>query len=194
MAFKRAAEATPLRAASSRAPQQRGRTPGPTPQTAARPLYQSSSWFTEKEQRHAGLPSYGARSAGALLDALRQANRKRCVPPLEGDNEIEQIAKWPDTPRPGLSAQDAVDATEVRAVRVMDADFMSSIAFTRKAFSANVVVTPKNGDERSVWMVEPLREILVDAADGKKPTDRLVTDEHSQTPSRQKLYKSFITL
>jgi integrase len=83
---------------------------------------------------------------------------------------------------------------EVRAARVMDADFVSSVAFTRKAFSANVVVTPKSGDEREAPMAGPLREILADAASGKKPTDRLVTDEHGHTPSRQKLYKAFIAL
>jgi integrase len=83
---------------------------------------------------------------------------------------------------------------EVRAVRVMDVDFLSSITFTRKAFSDNVVVTPKSGDERAVPLAEPLRLILASAALGKKPTDRLVTDGEGNTPSRQQLYKSFIAL
>jgi hypothetical protein len=42
----------------------------------------------------------------------------------------------------------------------MDADFLGSVASTRKAFSADVVVTPKNGDEWAVPMAEPLRAIL----------------------------------
>lgn len=43
-------------------------------------------------------------------------------------------------------------------------------------------------------MADPLRPIVEAAVQGKKPTDRLVTDEHGNTPSRQKLYKAFITL
>jgi integrase len=83
---------------------------------------------------------------------------------------------------------------EVRAARVMDADFISAVAFTRKAFSANVVVTPKSGDERAVPMAEPLRAILTEAARGKKPADRLVVDEQGCTPSRQRVYSAFIAL
>jgi integrase len=83
---------------------------------------------------------------------------------------------------------------EVRAARVMDADFVSRAVFTRKAFSAAVVMTPKSGDERSVPMAEPLRAILEDAVRGKKPTDRLVTDQKGRTPIRQHVYKAFIAL
>jgi integrase len=83
---------------------------------------------------------------------------------------------------------------EVRAARVMDADFISAVAFTRKAFSADVVVTPKSGDERAVPMAEPLRVILTEAARGKKPTDRLVVDQDGNTPSRQRVYRAFIAL
>jgi integrase len=83
---------------------------------------------------------------------------------------------------------------EVRAARVMDVDFSSAAVLTRKAFSADLVLTPKNGDERAVPMAAPLREILAEAARGKKPTDRLVTDEHGRTPIRQALYKAFIAL
>jgi integrase len=83
---------------------------------------------------------------------------------------------------------------EVRASRVMDADFIESIAFARKAYSADVVVTPKSGHERAVPMADPLRAILAEAASGKKATARLVTDEHGQTPSRQRVYRAFIAL
>jgi integrase len=83
---------------------------------------------------------------------------------------------------------------EVRAARVMDADFISAVSFTRKAFSAEEVLSPKNGDERAVPMAEPLREILAEAARGKKPADRLVTDEAGRTPSRQRVYRAFTAL
>jgi integrase len=83
---------------------------------------------------------------------------------------------------------------EVRAARVVDADFVSGVLYTRKAFSAGVVMTPKSGDERSVPMAEPLRAILSDAARDKKPTDRLVTDERGRTPIRQHVYKAFVAL
>jgi integrase len=83
---------------------------------------------------------------------------------------------------------------EVRATRVMDVDFDASLAFARKAFSADVVLTPKDGDERAVPMAEPLRAILTEAAKGKKPTDRLVVDEQGKTPSRQRVYRAFIAL
>jgi integrase len=83
---------------------------------------------------------------------------------------------------------------EARAARVMDADFSSEVAFTRKAFSADVVVTPKTGDERGAPMAEPLRAILAEAAKARKPADRLVVDEQGRTPSRQHVYKAFIAL
>jgi integrase len=83
---------------------------------------------------------------------------------------------------------------EVRAARVMDADFIESMAYARKAYSADVVVTPKNGDERAVPMADPLRPILAEAASGKKPTDRLVLDENGRTPTRQRLYRAFIAV
>jgi integrase len=83
---------------------------------------------------------------------------------------------------------------EVRAARVMDADFVAAIAFTRQAYSGNVILTPKSGDERALPMAVPLRAILTAAARGKKPTDRLVTDENGKTPSRQSLYKAFVAL
>jgi site-specific recombinase XerD len=43
-------------------------------------------------------------------------------------------------------------------------------------------------------MAGPLRPILEGAARGKKPTDRLVVDEHGRTPSRQRVYRAFIAL
>jgi len=55
-------------------------------------------------------------------------------------------------------------------------------------------MTPKSGNERAVPMAEPLRVILADAATGKKATDRLVTDEHGGTPSRQRVYRAFTAL
>jgi integrase/recombinase XerD len=76
----------------------------------------------------------------------------------------------------------------------VDADFLTSTAYARRAFSADVVVTPKSGHERSVPMAEPLRRILAEAAEGKKPNDRLVTDENGGTPSRQRVYSAFIAL
>jgi integrase len=83
---------------------------------------------------------------------------------------------------------------EVRAARVMDADVVERVVYARKAFSANAVVTPKSGNERAVPMAEPLRAILADAASGKKPVDRLVTDELGRTPSRQRVYAAFVAL
>jgi integrase/recombinase XerC len=83
---------------------------------------------------------------------------------------------------------------EARAVRVMDADFNSEVAFMRKAFSTDVVLTPKDGDERAAPMAEPLRAILAEAAKARKPDDRLVVDEHGRTPSRQRVYSAFIAL
>jgi len=83
---------------------------------------------------------------------------------------------------------------EVRALRVMDVDFGGILVNVRKAFSFDVVVTPKSGDERAVPLAEPLRVILVEAAKGKKPTDRLVVDAEGRTPSRQRVYRAFIAL
>ncbi len=83
---------------------------------------------------------------------------------------------------------------EVRATRVMDVDFDGGFVLTRKALSADVVVTPKSGDERAVPMAEPLRAILVEAVRGKAPADRLVTDARGRTPIRQHVYKAFVTL
>ena len=83
---------------------------------------------------------------------------------------------------------------EVRALRVMDVDFDGILVNVRKAFSADVVVTPKSGDERSVPLAEPLRAILAEAAQGKKPADRLIADAEGTTPSRQRVYRAFIAL
>ncbi len=83
---------------------------------------------------------------------------------------------------------------EVRALRVMDVDFDGILINVRKAFSADVVVTPKSGDERAVPLAEPLRAILVEAVIGKKPTDHLVADERGRTPSRQRVYRAFVAL
>jgi integrase len=83
---------------------------------------------------------------------------------------------------------------EVRALRVMDVDFDGILVNVRKAFSADVVITPKSGDERSIPLAEPLRAILVEATNGKKPADRLVTEESGKTPSRQRVYRAFIAL
>ncbi len=83
---------------------------------------------------------------------------------------------------------------EVRALRVMDVDFGGVVVNVRKAFSADIVVTPKSGDERAVPLAEPLRAILIEAAKGKKPTDRLVVGPAGQTPSRQRVYRAFIAL
>jgi integrase len=83
---------------------------------------------------------------------------------------------------------------EVRALRVMDVDFGGILVNVRKAFSYDVVVTPKSGDERAVPLAEPLRAILVEAVKGKKPTDRLVVDAEGRTPSRQRVYRAFIAL
>lgn len=69
---------------------------------------------------------------------------------------------------------------EVRALRMMDVDFDGILVNVRRAFSADVVISPKSGDERAVPLAEPLRAILADATKGKKPTDRLVTDEHGE--------------
>jgi hypothetical protein len=44
---------------------------------------------------------------------------------------------------------------EVRALRVMDVDFGSIVVNVRKAFSADVVVTPKSGDERAAGGAAP---------------------------------------
>jgi integrase len=83
---------------------------------------------------------------------------------------------------------------EVRALRVMDVDFAGILVNVRKAFSADVVVTPKSGDERAVPLAEPLRAVLAEAVKGKKPADRLVADPEGNTPSRQRVYKAFIAL
>jgi integrase len=83
---------------------------------------------------------------------------------------------------------------EVRALRVMDVDFGGIVVNVRKAFSADLVVTPKSGDERAVPLAEPLRAILIEAAKGKKPTDRLVVNTAGHTPSRQRVYRAFIAL
>ena len=83
---------------------------------------------------------------------------------------------------------------EVRALRVMDVDFGGIVVNVRKAFSYDVVVTPKSGDERAVPLAEPLRAILIEAAKGKKPAERLVVDPGGRTPSRQRVYRAFIAL
>ncbi len=55
-----------------------------------------------------------------------------------------------------------------------------------------MVVTPKNGHERSTPLAGPLKAILEEATRGKRATDRLVTDENGRTPTRQGLYRAFI--
>jgi integrase len=83
---------------------------------------------------------------------------------------------------------------EVRALRVMDVDFKELVVSIRKAFSADAIVSPKSGDERALPLAEPLRVILEQLAMGKKPTDRLVTDDAGRTPSRQRIYRAFVAL
>ncbi|HXX67337.1 MAG TPA: tyrosine-type recombinase/integrase [Polyangiaceae bacterium] len=83
---------------------------------------------------------------------------------------------------------------EVRTLRVMDVDFSGVLVNVRKAFSADVVLSPKSGDKRSVPLAEPLRAVLAEAVRGKKPTDRLVADAKGHTPSRQRVYRAFIAL
>ena len=82
---------------------------------------------------------------------------------------------------------------EVRATRVQDVDFDANGVNIRHAFSHTELSTPKSKDERPVPMASVLRELLADAAQGKKPTDFIVVD-HGRTPSRQKLYKAFVAL
>jgi integrase len=83
---------------------------------------------------------------------------------------------------------------EVRATRVRDVDFESNGLHVRRAFSHNELSTPKGKDDRRVPIAALLREILAEAARGKKPGDLIVVDEHGCTPSRQRLYKAFIAL
>lgn len=83
---------------------------------------------------------------------------------------------------------------EVRALRVMDVDFDGVLVNVRKAFSADMVISPKSGDERAVPLAEPLRLVLAEAVQGKKPTDRLIADQEGNTPTRQRVYRAFIAL
>jgi hypothetical protein len=100
--------------------------PSPTsakaPRASAAPTKQLADqpqWRADAKQRHPGLLSLGLRLhraglAGALLlDALREANRERCIPPLDDDSEIVRIAEWLDTRTgapPGLDASGAVES------------------------------------------------------------------------------------
>jgi integrase len=129
------------------------------------------------------------------LPALPPKQRKLpSAPPLEVVRQtLEASQGWLRTAI-ALGYFASQRSGEVRAARVMDADFLSSTAYARRAFSADVVVTPKSGHERSVPMAAPLRRVLIEAAEGKNPNDRLVTDARGQTPSRQKLYRSFVAL
>jgi site-specific recombinase XerD len=79
-------------------------------------------------------------------------------------------------------------------MRVHDVDFRANLVNIRLAFSHTTLSTPKCGEERPVPMADALRPILEQAAAGKRPTDRLVTSAQGETPSRQRLYATFIAL
>jgi integrase len=74
---------------------------------------------------------------------------------------------------------------EVLAVEVMDVDFVAERIFVRRAFSLNTVLPPKNGDEGGVPLSPQLTATPKEAARGKLPGARLVTDERGRTPTRQ---------
>jgi len=123
-----------------------------------------------------------------------KAKKLPAAPPLEVVQQVLEGSRgWLRTAI-ALAVFGSQRNGEVRALRVMDIDLGGVLINVRKAFSADVVMTPKSGDERAVPLAEPLRLILVEAIKGKKPTDRLVTDDHGGTPSRQRVYRAFIAL
>ena len=138
------------------------------------------------------------------LEAIRQMPRLPKLPPKQ-----RKLPSAPplDVVRAAFNASDGwlrlaiglaffagLRSGEVRALRAGDVDFGAGLLAVRKAYSADSVLAPKSGHERSVPLAKPLRDVLEDAARGKKATNRLVTDENGRTPSRQALYKAFVAL
>jgi integrase/recombinase XerC len=74
---------------------------------------------------------------------------------------------------------------EVRALEVRDIDFEHDRLLVRRAFSSDVVMTPKSGDERPIPLSPELRGILTEAVGRKEPTARAISNAHGRTPGRQ---------
>ncbi len=83
---------------------------------------------------------------------------------------------------------------EVRALRVADIDMVRSVLSTRRAFSHDQVWTTKGRAERTIEIVDPLRDVLADTVRGKASEALVVSDDLGRPVTRQKLYKAFVAL
>lgn len=90
-----------------------------------------------------------------------------------------------------LAALAGMRSGEVRALEVRDVDLEQHRILIRRACSEDVVMTPKNDQERVVPLVPELEAYLRDAMKDKLPRARLVVDEHGKTPRRQRLLHCF---
>lgn len=87
----------------------------------------------------------------------------------------------------GLAALAGLRAGEVRALEVGDVDLTAGRLFVRRAFSDDVIVTPKGRDERMVPVVPLLASILGAACEGRAPTARVLSDATGAGPSEDAL-------
>ena len=125
---------------------------------------------------------------------------------------VKTSPKLPDAPSPqdvavmltapgwrglaiALGAHAGMRMGEVRALEVRDVDLERGVIVVRRALSANVSLTPKNGQERIVPMVPELAARLRVAMKDKLPRARVILDETGKTPARQGVltrFKAFV--
>ena len=83
-----------------------------------------------------------------------------------------------------LASYSGLRMGEVRALEVRDVDLTRAHIIVRRAFSDDVVITPKSGHERIVPLLPDLRDVLEVAMRRKLPHARIVVTESGATPGR----------
>lgn len=81
---------------------------------------------------------------------------------------------------------------EVRAIERRDVDLKGGVLRIRRAFSEDVLTTPKSGAERVIPIAQPLLPFLLEAIEGKSPDDTLVKNRKGKTPTRQQVLTSLV--
>lgn len=122
---------------------------------------------------------------------LMQSSKKLPDAPTRAD--VERMLKAPGWLGLAiyLAAFAGLRSGEVRAIEAQDIDLEQHRILIRRACSEDVVMTPKNDQERVVPLVPELEAVLRVAIKNKLPRARIVVDENGKTPTRQRLMHRF---
>jgi len=124
--------------------------------------------------------AHGKLAAMPKLPALRKVPRKIIVPPTIDDIQVVLAAAYPAAKVAlGLAAYAGLRAGEVVGLRVRHVDAKANVIRVCVAVSHGVEGSPKSGNERTIPIAEPLRQILAPVlARPHKPDDFISVSSH----------------